>query len=372
MTNSNLPFVIRRAEVHAISSVEIDGIIHELGEQRDFRRNDRLRDFLPEYGRTSLAWVRLQDGQVLGNHTHPTASMIIICAGSVYLTGDTHQLVEEGDIVCVPPGCVHGFRTSAGGAFDGLSVQFEGNGLYESPEEARVNFQDIPRTTASDTPATGSPKHEGVSPALAELRALCDRRCEKHQQRALFELLASRKLESDQKLRERFFSALYTFSCSFQRMVLARQALATDDALRREYAGHLAEELGHDELLRTGFGVEEPAYDAVLDAASNWFVAQMYGRAEDEKIVIVHMVVEASGHVFGEATKSIFHPELGLRDGSYFEVHAEADDDHAALGQDYLARLPEARLRELRIICEKAWDQMDLVHDRIAAYTLAD
>ncbi|KZM73337.1 cupin domain-containing protein [Nocardia terpenica] len=360
MTEQDVPFVVRRTDVRAINSVAIDGVRHELGEQRDFRRDERLSGFLPEDGRTSLAWVRLQDGQILGDHAHPTKSMIIICTGSVRLTGDTEQLVEAGDIVCVPAGRLHGFRTLTGQSFDGLSVQFEGNGLYENEAEARVTFQN-----SFDSPAMTSTRA-----ALTELRAYSADRCRKHQQGQLFRLFASGKLQNDGNLRSRFFSALYTFSRCFQRMVLTRQALVIDDALRLEYAGHLAEELGHDELLSTGFGVRAPAYDPILEAASNWFVAQMYGRDEAEKIVIVHMVVEASGHVFGTAAQPIF--ETRAAEGSYFDVHAEADDGHACLGQEYLANLSEARLRELRAICEKAWDQMDLVHDRIAAYTLAE
>ncbi|MEH2920527.1 cupin domain-containing protein [Samsonia erythrinae] len=340
--------VVAREQIRAITTVEVDGVTHTLGQQRDFRRNAVLANFLPDSGRPSFAWVRLRDGETLDVHEHPTKSMIIVTKGSVQLTGDNPRQLAEGDIVCVGPFCKHGFTTRPGEEFHGLSIQFEGKGLYEDEVHARVSF---------DSP-------------LAELNAFNDELLARHQKNTLFQLFESGRLQREPELCRRFVTALYVWSRYFQRMVLARQAMCIDKALLEEYTRHFNEEVGHDALLRDRYNITEEAYDPILEAAGNWFVSQMYQLDEAEKIVVVHLVVESSGHVFGLATSPIFHPQA--QEGDYFELHAEADDDHRSIGVSYLNSLPVAKINSLKAICRQAWDQMDLVHERLAAWTLSE
>ncbi|GAB7262400.1 cupin domain-containing protein [Dickeya ananatis] len=308
--------VIAREQIRAITHVDVNGEKHLLGQHRDFRRNENLAHFIPESGRLSFAWVRLTDGETLDVHQHPTKSMIIVCSGSVQLTGDEPRQLYEGDIVCVEPFRNHGFTTREGETFHGLSIQFEGKGLYEDERQARVTFSD----------------------ALNNLYQVNETLVGRHQNNALFQLFSSGRLQKDAQLRQRFVSALYVWSRYFQKMVLARQALCITPALQEEYQRHFMEEVGHDELLRVRYEINDEVYDPILEAAGNWFVSQMYQQDEAGKVVVVHLVVESSGHVFGLATSEIFHkPEV---EGDYFDVHAEADDDHRSIGQAYLHSLP--------------------------------
>jgi quercetin dioxygenase-like cupin family protein len=323
---------IAREQIRAINTVEIDGEIHNLGEHRDFRRHGKLAEFLPELGRSSFAWVRLRDGETLDVHQHPTKSMILICSGSVQLTGDNPKQLYEGDTICVPPFSKHGFTTRRGETFHGLSIQFEGNGLYEKDDQARVAFNG------------------------------------RHTKNKLFSLFESGLLQREPALRQRFVEALYVWSSYFQRMIHARQAVCADPALREQYGKHFEEEFGHDRLLRERYNITQKVYDPTLEAASNWFVAQMHQLDEAQKIVVVHLVVESSGHVFGLATAEIFGKTA--KPGDYFDVHAEADDDHRNIGRDHLEHVSPAALPQLLEVCQHAWDQMDLVHDRIALWTL--
>ncbi|MFE6912243.1 cupin domain-containing protein [Streptomyces erythrochromogenes] len=345
---------VMRSDIRAITTVEVDGEVHDLGEHRDFRRNEALASFIPEQGRTSLAWVRLRDGETLAPHQHPTKSMILVCKGSVRLVGDVQQDLAEGDIVCVPPGRLHGFATSAGEEFHGLSVQFEGSGLYEDEHAARVRFTET---------ETGS---------LAELDELNEELLQRHTRNSLFNLFASGRLQSEPELRNRFVDALYVWSGYFQRMLYARQALVGDPHLEKLYAQHLREEFGHDEMLRKEHDITRRVYDPILEATSSWFVNQMHRADEAAKIVIVHMVVESSGHVFGEATEKIFKSPQVDDGASYFELHAEVDDDHRGIGRDFLRGISATEFPHLMTVCKEAWDQMDLVHERIAAHILAD
>ncbi|MEV8630620.1 cupin domain-containing protein [Streptosporangium sp. NPDC051023] len=340
---------VARDDIRAVTSVRVDGKIHQLGQQRDFRRNGALAEFLPEAGRPSFAWVRLRDGETLAVHRHPTKSMILVCSGSVLLLGTCERELSEGDVVCVPPESDHGFRTRPGEEFHGLSVQFEGAGLYEHELVPRASFGD-------------------AGAALAELERLNESLLERHTRNALFALFGTGRLQREPALRARFFAALYVWSVYFQRMLHARQAACTDMRLRAEYGEHLREELGHDRLLLEHHDAGTDAYDTVLEAAGNWFVAQMHQLDEAQKIVLVHMVVESSGHAFGLATSEVFQDKASK--GGYFNLHAQADEDHRSIGRAYLRSLPASAFPRLMETCRRAWDQMDLVHERVAAWTM--
>ncbi|WP_218004408.1 cupin domain-containing protein [Microtetraspora niveoalba] len=352
---------VARAQIRPITSVVVDGRVHRLGQQRDFRRHPALSAFLPEAGRPSFAWVRLRDGEELAVHTHPTSSMILVCRGSVRLLGDNERALAEGDVVCVPPGCRHGFRTEPGQEFHGLSVQFDGAGLYEDELAPRVSFG----AAAAVEAATES---RGGQESLAGLEALNGALAERHTGNALFGLLRSGRLREAPRTRARFVAALYVWSRHFQRMLLARQAVCADPVLREEYEEHLRDEYGHDRLLRDRYAVTEEVDDPVLEAACTWFVAQMYGLDEAQKIVLVHMVVETSGHLFGAAAADGFGRDASGED--FFTLHATADDEHREIGRHRLATLPPSEFPRLAAICRRAWDQMDLVHERIAAWAV--
>lgn len=341
---------VARDDIRAITSVRVDGHVHQLGQQRDFRRNDALAAFLPEAGRPSFAWVRLRDGESLAVHRHPTKSMVLVCSGSVLLLGPHERELSEGDVVCVPPDSDHGFRTRPGEEFHGLSVQFEGAGLYEDGHAPRATFGD-------------------AEEALAELDRLNESLLRRHRGNTLFTLFDSGRLSEDPALRTRFLAALYVWATYFQRMLHARQATCAEEILRAEYGEHLREEFGHDLLLLEQYDAGTDVYDPVLEAAGSWFVAQMYQMDEAQRIVLVHMVIESSGHVFGLATSEIFREEEA---GGYFALHAQADDDHRNVGRARLATLPPSAFPRLAETCRRAWDQMDLIHERIAAWTLKE
>jgi len=351
---------VSRSDIRAITSVEVNGETHLLGEHRDFRRNQALSAFLPEHGRFSPAWVRLRNGERLEVHQHPTKSMVMVCRGSVRFIGDDERQLTEGDTVCIPAGARHGFATAPGEEFHGLSVQFEGAGLYEDETAPRVRYADAGS-------AAGAGAERG---SFAELQRLGAERLRRYAERhPLFRPFDDGRIANDPRMRERFLSALYVWSVYFQRMLYARQSVCTDPVLRELYADHLREEFGHDVLLRERHGVTETVYDPALEAAGNWFLMQMHGADEAAKIVIVHLVVESSCQVFGERTAPAF-ADRTADTTSYFELHAEVDEDHSELGMDHLRGLAPEQFPALMRVCNQAWDQLELAHERIAAYLL--
>jgi quercetin dioxygenase-like cupin family protein len=136
----NEVLVVRRSDIPVIYEVEENGQRHTLGEHRDFRRHALLREHVPENARLAMSWVQLTPKQVLDPHLHPILSMIIICRGSGLLIGDRESVLNEGDIVVVGPGRLHGFVGGEPAGFTALSVQFEQQGLYEDKDRALVSF----------------------------------------------------------------------------------------------------------------------------------------------------------------------------------------------------------------------------------------
>lgn len=133
--------IIPRNDIRCVTEIIENGEVHSLGEQRDFRRHPQLDEFLSGEGRLGIAWVRLGPGQVLAPHGHPTRSLILVCKGRGVLLDNGETQLQEGDAVLVPPGYVHGFRGLEPDGVEGLSVQFEGLGLYEDTENPRVKFE---------------------------------------------------------------------------------------------------------------------------------------------------------------------------------------------------------------------------------------
>lgn len=349
--------VVPRARIDAITSVRVGDRDHALGQQRDFRRHRRLADFLPEHGRFSLAWVRLRDGERLEVHEHPTKSMILVCRGSVRLLGAQERELVEGDTVCVDPGVAHGFATRPGEEFHGLSVQFEGAGLYEDPAAPRAQF--LHQELVPDA----APEH------IRELLRVNDARIERLRAHRMFDAFDDGRAAADPRLRHRFTAALHVWSVYFQRMLYARQEVCVDPRLREVYAAHLRDEFGHDVLLKEGHGVSASVYDPVLEAVGSWFVMRMHGSSEAARIVIVHLALESSCQVFGERIAPAFGASADADGGtSYFDLHAEVDQDHRLIGFDHLCRTAPAELPELLRACDEAWDQIELLYERLAIH----
>ena len=129
--------VIARDNIPAIHSITQNGVVHHLGEVRDFQWHDVLREFLPSAKMISFSWVHLKPGDSLLPHEHPMKSMIILVKGSARLTGQKNLPLKEGDIVITPPFASHGFEAIEESY--GFSIQFE-EGIYTDPENARVKF----------------------------------------------------------------------------------------------------------------------------------------------------------------------------------------------------------------------------------------
>jgi hypothetical protein len=162
-------------------------------------------------------------------------SMIVICSGSVLLTGAVTSLCLAGDVVQVPAGSLHGFRCGVGQTFHALSLQPGDTGIYTDASRSSVAFTTQPdETRVSDLEAD-------AAPALVDFRA-----------HAAIDFLR-RKTAWDPQV-DRFFASFALWSRQFHKLVNLRQKLNHGTPLQALVDWHFAEEVGHDRLLHARDG----------------------------------------------------------------------------------------------------------------------
>jgi mannose-6-phosphate isomerase-like protein (cupin superfamily) len=342
--------VISRDAIPPLHSVEQDGEIHELGELRDFRWNDQLRSFMPASSRFSVSWVRLKHEEVLQPHVHPIHSMMVFYAGSGRMLGDLNRPVAKEDVVVVPAGCAHGFVGGPDGLY-GLSIQF-GEGLYTDPDKPRVMFMDDEHS-------------------LSSLLAYNEERVREFARRPIFELLADGTL-ADPARRKVYLDALQIWVDGNQALLFSRQATCMDPAYSKMFLRHMQEELGHDVLHKErADGAQAPdarPTDSVLEAITNWFAYQMYVLDNAEKTAVIHLVIENASSVYHTRAMPVLSKYISQE---YFDVHVEADDEHAAMGVELLRNESPQTYARLRQVVGEAWDMIGAMTDRLVELTRA-
>jgi hypothetical protein len=322
--------------------VDVGGSSHDLGIVKDFRAHDLLADFVPALARPSISWVHLEPGQELAAHKHPTKSMIIVAEGAGRVKGEVTGTIQAGDVVAVPEGAVHGFVGEEPAGFWALSLQFEGDGLYEDPASPRVQFEG-PGTVAQVIEENQRQMEAFGRSALVELARLC--------------------ASTDRAdLRSRLLDHLQPWSEEFQHMIAQRAAAERDPTLLLLARDHLETELGHNQLLaQSRRGRVSGEWDPVVAAVAAWFVDRMGAASTVERTVLAHLVLEGSGLVFHQAAHQAF-PDSG-----YFAQHSEADEEHLRMGYQALAQRADWTLDQVSEVLDQGWRMMTLLGDRIAA-----
>ena len=337
--------VVHRDEIPTLRSVEIDGVEHNLGILKDFRRHPALAELIPESARLAMAWVRLEPGETLEPHVHPIASMIVVAQGAGRTLGDLEADFAGGDVIAIPGGCHHGFVGAGADGFWALSIQFEERGLYERPDDPLVAFDERERAAGLDL----------LLRRNAEL-------CARHRENPMFALVADGRLD-DPRVRQRYLACVQTWSNWFQRTILLRSGVVHDERYLGLFRDHLDEEFGHDRLLAGERGTDERVWDPVLEAASSWFASSMLMADDADKAVLVHLVLEAAGATFMAIARPVLN---SYGETTYFDVHDEADDQHAAMAERALEGLSEETYRRLLTVQDQGWQMFETLCARMA------
>ena len=341
------PLVVRRDDIPAITHVTIDGIDRYIGEVRDFRGNDALRDFIPNEGRSSLSWVRLAAGEVHHIHTHPTASMVIICEGGGKLIGDTQRPVEAGDMVIIPSNALHGFIAGENSGLRGLSIQFDGLGLYENAAKPRMQS------------GTEDPFKPVVDAQTVHV--------EQYGYNRLVELVKTNAIRDDQRLKACLLDVLQVWSDHFQKLIRIRSAAARAPEFCVLADQHMIEEFGHNEILAELRG-NHPVdiWDPTLESTAAWFAERMARGSDTDTTILMHLVIEEAGDVFHRYGARVFP------DAKHFEVHGVLDDDHAEMGLEVLRQHSPEPVEHMVRVLEQGWAMMNILCNRMADVAIAN
>lgn len=339
--------IVNRDSITSLHSVLVDSQHHDIGTVKTFAAHKDLAEFAQQSRGLAISWVHLSEGQVLAEHRHDEATMILVTEGKGEVLGDPRKPIKDGDAILVPAGCLHGFKGHTGG-FWALSIQFSGVALYENPERPRVRFE----TDCVNGPAT-------------RVLASNGNHIERFRRSSLMSLLSSTPIE-DADVRCRLLSCLQTWSDAFQVLLHLRAALTGDVDHGRLAASHAAEEMGHNDNLKEQRHSEcDVGWDSHLQGSIAWFKYQMVAASDLERTVLMHMVLEASGAVFHQKAAQIFV------DMPHFSEHAEDDMLHAECAAALIGRATTAQLLGIELILARGWSMMIALCDRMAEIALS-
>lgn len=338
--------VVPREVIPSLKSVVIDGKAHNLGLLLDFRKHPSLSAFIPDQARLSMSWVNLKPGEVLEIHRHPTASMIIVCEGEGNVVGDCQQHLHAGDITIVPPNHYHGFIGGGEKGFWALSIQFEGLGLYEDNHAPRVEF---------------GVKEKGNIDQILHEQKIFEAKFEKN---PLMMLAKSSKIK-DPVIKERLLEALNYWSDWFQKIITARMAMGGKSDYFDAAEQHLQEEIGHNKILYE-IRKNKPVsfWDPLLDSGASWFHHQMISGTDEEKTILIHLVLEGASTQFHTAAKN------GFLEYDFFNMHSTLDEDHFGMGLRLLENTKNIDIPHLLTVLHHGWSVFNVIAAQMAQHAL--
>ncbi|MBX9296629.1 cupin domain-containing protein [Chromobacterium piscinae] len=346
--------LVRRDDIPSMRTVVVDGVEHWLGHVKDFTKNAPLTQFLPKDNRISMAWVRLEAGERLDAHIHPVESMIVMCEGGARTLGDVRETMNAGDILLVPPGKLHGFIGMPPSGFWGLSIQFDSRGLYEDIADPWATFTDELE------------QQNGAGSVVEQLLLKNEEYMERFDKHRLFAMVRNGLL-SDAAAKRRFLDCFQVWSNYFQKMVLMRAVTARQKGFDDLAWQHLYEELGHNQSLAKSRDDLQTVFDPLLEATCSWFASKMEHIGEAEKVVLSHVVVEASATYFYKHVQPIL-AQTDVKD--HFDVHSVVDEDHVEMGYAFLRTLSIEDGHSLFEIQHQGWAMLMAVMARIADLTV--
>ena len=310
-----------------------------IGQVRPFHSNESLMKYINHSSQARFTHVSLAQGEEHKPHMHDTNSMLIVTEGKGALIGDLSKEVKKGDIVCIPKGAVHGFQCHYPEGLEGISIQFEGEGLFDS-EEKNIRFDYSKRLLQHNMDL-----------------------CKAFELSPFFQLMEE-GIFNDADKKSIFYQNLKIWSEKFQDILFARQCSTIDPKFKTLFTEHILEEIGHDKLLKG-----KTKWDPIIDSCGDWFMVKMLQSDNIEKLVITHMVLELCGDVFH--TKALKFADQSDAD-DYLSLHAHLDEGHAHMGSELLGHINEKQFDGLCDLSERAWKILEILLNRVAELTVAE
>lgn len=181
----------------------------------------------------------------------------------------------------------------------------------------------------------------------------------------LMQLIQSNAM-SEKQHRARLLDCIQVFSDYFQKTVMLRSVFCENAQYYPVVQEHLVEEFGHNTDLAKDRHYRNPVWDPILEATSAWFAWNMLAMDNDEKTVVVHLVLESSANVFFAAADKVMQ---SFGETKYFHIHADLDEGHEQMGIDLIRDLTPARYLRLIEVQRQAWDILNAACNRMAELT---
>jgi hypothetical protein len=88
----------------------------------------------------------------------------------------------------------------------------------------------------------------------------------------------------------------------------------------------------------------------------------MFTADEEEKTLLVHLVLEASANMFFQASQKVF--EL-FKDTDYFKLLSQLDETHEAMRFPLFVNLISEKYERLVEVQSQGWNMMNAISERI-------
>lgn len=202
---------------------------------------------------------------------------------------------------------------------------------------------------------------------LSPFDALLERNAsyiENYRNSHLMQLINS-ELMTSKANRDNLLDKVQVFSDYFQKVIMLRSVFCEDLRYLIVANEHLREEFGHNLSLAIDRKHRATVWDPVLDAGSSWFCWKILTLDNDERTVLIHLVLEASANIFFHAAHQVMSK---FSETNYFEIHSNTDAKHEDMGKELLKNATNDRLERLLLIQKQGWDILNIVCDQIATF----
>ena len=235
-----------------------------------------------------------------------------------------------------------------------MTVVLPNSAKQIEPEEHRTGTRSAVRDDSAE--------HNKPSPGLRDLMDHNAVRIERFLNRRFFRMIEDGTLQDEQR-RGTFLACLQRISREFQTIMLTRQAFCRDPRYYAAFRHHLEDEFGHDKLMSQRPDSRE-IKDTILDAILAWFAFQMVVLDNAEKAALMHLVLEAAGDHFTTRAAPVLGPHVP---SGFFEIHAELDEGHAAMGEELLLNQHPASYERLKELVDEGWEMIYAMTGRMVS-----
>ncbi|HVV68700.1 MAG TPA: hypothetical protein VG895_05580 [Patescibacteria group bacterium] len=171
---------------------------------------------------------------------------------------------------------------------------------------------------------------------------------------------------AESSTRELLLDCVQVLSNYFQKVVMLRNVFCDDSQFMNITIEHLQEELGHNLLLHKDRNERPPVWDPILEATCSWFAWKMFTLNDEQKTLLIHLVLETSANIFFPIAKTAL---CKYRRIQYLQIH-DIDEKHEQMGKELLVKdISPEKLERLFLVQQQGWDILNATCNRILSLT---